>query len=125
MVESPIRIFNIKYQTDGMDWDASILAYSKDEAMKTIRSLVPGIKKVFSIGASSRVDAISPRVINKIMETYSLEKKSASKMLNPNEDDQEMTEEDGQEGHKCEFCDKVYKTAPALKAHLTRDHKKK
>lgn len=98
------QVFRINYEAKGQKWDTYIVAHNKEEAFKFIVKIM-GPFKIITTSTESRVDGITPEVLGDHKNVKEVEIKT--------------------EEYKCDKCDKFFKTEPALKAHVTRVHKKK
>jgi len=132
-----IKIVKLEYETkDKTLWKACVLAYSIDEAIKSIINSVPTYDRLISTGMIGEVDMISKPVFDdyfKRIEVSSDDKltegnvksniknnKQTSKPVNNPPSPQK--EEDDNSGFVCPVCKKEYKTNKTFVRHIKKMH---
>jgi len=133
-----IKIITIEYETkDRTNWKAGVLAYSIEEAVKTIMNSVRNFDRIISTSYTRDVDIISKEVYDEL-----------SKMVlnsKPVKNDDKLTEDNIKSNVKtntsnkkpvnnpptpksdilsCPFCNKEYKTQKTLVNHINKYHGK-
>lgn len=131
-----IKIITIEYETkDRTNWKAGVLAYSIEEAVKTIMNSVRNFDRIISTSYTRDVDIISKEVYDEFAKMF-LDSK-------PVKNNDKLTEGSIKSNVKtttsnkkpvdnppkpdilsCPFCNKEYKTQKTLINHINKYHGK-
>ena len=125
-----IKVVTVEYETkDHVMWKAGVLAYSIDEAIKTIVDNVPKYDRLVSTGLTREIDIISKNVHNDFFEMGNKTKNVNKKEIVNKEKDVVLEKSVGEKDTEtlndevpCPFCDKTYKTKKTLSNHIKKYH---
>jgi len=124
-----IKIVKLEYETkDKTLWKACVLAYSIEEAIRSIINSVPAYDRLVSTGMIGEVDMISKPVFDdyfKKVETKKPKEQASEKPKRPKKVEDVETSvqsEDDNSGFTCPVCKKEYKTNKTFVRHIKKMH---
>ena len=118
MVKKGVKLYKIKYVKDGVNetqWSVGILAMGWDDAISYIRSQV-GEMRVEERGGTFDCDTITPACFLPQAEKVKVVEKIVEKVVEVPADG------DAEDGIKCPWCGKVYKTMKTFETHAKKAH---
>lgn len=126
-------VFRIDYELAdrSSEWSVYIAASSSDDAVIFLqKSLVPQSPLIRQINHQCRLDNISGELLKKIIQVVGIVPGDAKSVVREEVKPEIKETPSPSSGPSekeviCPWCEKVFKTAPALKAHITRTHKDK
>ena len=123
-----MKVCVVEYETsDSTLWKAVILAFTIEDAVKYIYSVVPGTRKIVSTQTYREVDAIEPKVYDayftKIEETV-IRQEPVNQQTKP-EKVENIFDDTKQKNEPvyCDICGKEFKNAKGLELHKKKMHK--
>jgi hypothetical protein len=103
-----ICVFKIEYELSNWSGNVMIAAYTLEEARQLLVSSLKEVPRIFTMGMVGRVDIITDSVLNDLNSRFGKDTVEDKDVL--------------VKMYSCPYCEKEFKSNPALKAHITRFH---